>query len=207
MRKIESRMELACGHVLKFEPTGDTEFLPNEIGHQKTAEIIDAYNDLFLRVYAPFRPKRMIEIGIWHGGSLALWREIFGDCEVMGVDAHDRIQKAAIDHFSEDSRISFRFIRCPNPLLSSLGQFDLIIDDGMHGVEFVIPTFEILWQKLNPGGLYVIEDWKPDHCNPTELFAFLTQKMRGYWPADDAGPDAPFKMSVYRGLIAIEKKK
>jgi SAM-dependent methyltransferase len=207
MKKIESRMGLACGHVLKFEPTGDTAFLPNEIGHQKTSEIIDAYNDLFLRVYAPFRPSRMLEIGIWHGGSLALWRDLFDGCDVVGVDAHDRIQESARKHFAEDPRISWHLLRCPNQKLAELGSFDLIIDDGMHGIEFVIPTFEILWPKLNPGGLFIIEDWKPDHCKPVELFTFLTQKIRGYWPADDAGPDAPFKMSVYRGLIAIEKKK
>ncbi len=207
MKKIQARMELSCGHVLKFEPTGDTKFEPNEIGHQKTPEIIDAYNDLFLNVYPSFQPRRMLEIGIWHGGSLAMWREIFDACEIVGVDPNDRIQAAARKHFSENSRIHCNFFACPNPTLSMMGYFDLIIDDGRHGVEFVIPSFEILWPMLNPGGLYIVEDWKPDHCKPMELLTFLTQKLRGYWPAEDAGPDAPFKMSIYRGLIAIEKKK
>lgn len=200
-------MELACGHALKFEPTGDTKFEPNEIGHQKTSEIVDAYNDLFLKVYSDFYPRRLLEIGIWHGGSLAMWREIFPGCEIVGVDREDRMSGVAKAHFSEDSRVTWRLFSCPNPTLGQMGKFDLIIDDGEHGVEHVIPSFGLLWPQLNPGGLFIVEDWKPDHCKPEVLFAYLTQKMRGYWPAEDAGPEAPFKMSVYRGLIAIERKK
>ena len=207
MKKIQARMELACGHVLKFEPTGDTKFEQNEIGHQKTPEIIDAYNDLFLKVYPDFQPRRLLEIGIWHGGSLAMWREVFDQCEIVGVDRQDLMFVTAKAHLAEDSRVSWKLFNCPDPILGQMGEFDLIIDDGHHGTEVVLPTFQYLWPKLRPGGLFIIEDWKPDHCNPVELLRFLSQRMIGYWPAEDAGQNAPFTMIVYRGLIAVEKKK
>jgi hypothetical protein len=207
MKKIALRMELSCGHALKFEPTGDTQFAPNEVGHQKTPEIIDAYNDLFLNVYPKFHPNRMLEIGIWHGGSLSMWRDVFDTCQIIGVDCQDLMSPTAKAHLAEDPRVSWQLFTCPSPKLGEMGNFEFIIDDGGHGTEVVFPTFEILWPKLAPGGIFVIEDWKPDFCNPNEMLHMLSNRIRGYWPADDAGPNAPFKVIVYRGLIAIEKKR
>lgn len=207
MKKIEASMKLSCGHALKFEPTGDTAFLPHEIGHQKTPEIVDAYNDLFLKMYAPFRPARMLEIGIWHGGSLALWRDVLEGCDIVGVDMTDKLLPQAAEHLAENDRVHMEWFQCPSRRLAELGDFDLVIDDGHHGVEAVVPTLELLWPKISPGGLFVIEDWKPDFCHPEQLLQVLSEKIRGYWPGESAGPDAPFKFTVYRGLIAIEKKK
>lgn len=206
-KKIAARMELSCGHALKFEPTGDTTFGPKEIGHQKTAEIIDAYNELFLHIYPKFHPQRMLEIGIWHGGSLAMWRDVFDTCQIVGIDCLDLMTATAKEHLSEDPRVSWHLFGCPSPRLKDIGEFDLIIDDGLHGTEVVLPTFDLLWPKLKPGGLFVIEDWKPDHCHPNEMLAFFATKVRGYWPAEDAGPEAPLKMTIYRGFICLEKKR
>lgn len=200
-------MELACGHALKFEPTGDTEFFSHEIGHQKNQELIDAYNDFFRNIHREFNPSRVLEIGIWHGGSLALWREAWGECEVVGIDCEDARLEAAKTHYSEDSRITCHWFECPSPLLSELGDFDLVIDDGGHGTELVVPTFEFLWPRLRPGGFYIVEDWKPDFCRPGEMLSYFGDRIRGYWPAEDAGLDAPSKMSVYRGMLALERKK
>lgn len=208
MKKIQADLKLSCGtHALKFEPTGDTQFAVNEIGHQKTPEIIDAYNDLFLNVLAPFRPKRMLEIGIWHGGSLALWRDVFDGCQIVGVDKSDKLLPAAAAHLTEDPRVSMEWFQCPNRRLGDLGEFDLIVYDGGHDAGIVFPTFDLLWPKLRPGGLFIIEDWKPDFCNPNEILRMLSNKIRGYWPGEDAGPEAPFKVILYRGFIAIERKR
>ncbi len=40
--------------------------------------------------------------------------------------------------------------------------FDVIIDDGSHVTEHQILTAECLLPRLNPGGVYVIEDCYPD---------------------------------------------
>ena len=39
------------------------------------------------------------------------------------------------------------------------GEFDLIVDDGGHGNDMWLHSFEVLWNKaLRPGGFYFIED-------------------------------------------------
>ncbi len=43
---------------------------------------------------------------------------------------------------------------------SALGEtrFDIIIDDGSHHSNDVIASFDILFERLKPGGIYVVED-------------------------------------------------
>lgn len=201
-------MKFSCGHALKFEPTGDTAFLPNEIGHQKTPEIVSAYNDLFFNVYPAFHPKRMLEIGIWHGGSLAVWRDLFDSTVILGIDNVNRLSETAKAHLAEDPRVIPQWLDVREQGLSQLGSFDLVIDDGEHGPPWVFPAFEVLWPKVMPGGLYVIEDWKNDSLQPHEMMKHLSDKVRGLrWQDDDAGPLAPLKLIVYRGFIVLEKKK
>jgi hypothetical protein len=43
-------------------------------------------------------------------------------------------------------------------LLRSLGEFDVIIDDGGHHMTEQVISFRELYPKLNKGGWYVIED-------------------------------------------------
>ena len=43
-------------------------------------------------------------------------------------------------------------------LKSINSELDIIIDDGSHINEHVIRTFQYLFPKLKPGGIYVVED-------------------------------------------------
>ena len=38
------------------------------------------------------------------------------------------------------------------------GEFDIIIDDGSHMQNDIINTFEFLFNKVKPGGIYIVED-------------------------------------------------
>jgi predicted O-methyltransferase YrrM len=197
-------MELSCGHCLKFEKDGSVEFAAHEIGHQKDPDTLENYNELFEALGNSFAPQRVLEIGVWHGGSLAMWREIFG-CEILGVDVQNLLMHPARDHIAEDGRIKTLWMRAPDQRLGALGEFDLIIDDGGHGPEVVPPTFDILWKSLRKGGIYVIEDWRADFCMPKELVGFFLDKIRGYWPGP-ADPAAPAKMTLWRSMFALEKR-
>ena len=39
------------------------------------------------------------------------------------------------------------------------GKLDLVVDDASHLYELTKASFVYLFPKLNPGGLYIIEDW------------------------------------------------
>ena len=40
---------------------------------------------------------------------------------------------------------------------------DLVIDDASHRLEPTRASFDMLFPRLRPGGLYIIEDWNCDH--------------------------------------------
>jgi len=44
----------------------------------------------------------------------------------------------------------------PGP--GNIAGFELIIDDGGHHNEEILPTFHSLWPEIEPGGMYIVED-------------------------------------------------
>jgi hypothetical protein len=40
---------------------------------------------------------------------------------------------------------------------------DLVIDDASHDLEFTRTSFNVLFPRLRPGGLFIIEDWSWAH--------------------------------------------
>ena len=46
--------------------------------------------------------------------------------------------------------------------IADRGPFDIILDDGSHVPSHMNLTFQVLWQVLLPGGVYIIEDIETD---------------------------------------------
>ena len=118
------------------------------------------YFDVYERHFRPFVGKKIkvLEIGIWQGGSLKMWKEYFGeDAEIIGVDIEPRCKKF------EEERIKIyigdqadaNFLQ---ELIKTEGKFDIIIDDGGHYMHQQIISFQQLYGALNDGGVYLCED-------------------------------------------------
>lgn len=106
------------------------------------------------------RPLRMLEIGLYNGGSFRMWRDYFPNAELHGIDIDPRT--LAYEHEVPNSKV--RLIDQSDPrqldaLISGLGgNYDFILDDGGHTMEQQIVSFEVLWPHVVPGGVYAIED-------------------------------------------------
>ena len=101
-------------------------------------------------------PIRILELGVWQGGSLDLWREFFGpEAVIFGIDIVDpgRIIKGG--ELRIGSQIDSKFLAS---VVEEMGGIDVVIDDGSHMSQHVVKSFEILYPMLNPGGRYFIED-------------------------------------------------
>lgn len=103
-------------------------------------------------------PLKVLEIGVWRGGSLGLWRDYFGpDAVIFGVD----IDPNSARHDGKDgsirigSQIDDRFM---NSVVAEMGGVDVVIDDGSHVSGDVIHTLRNLWPQLSNEGLYFVED-------------------------------------------------
>lgn len=107
--------------------------------------------------HLPFGPITLLEVGVWEGASLRMWRDYYSshESQIVGVDKHDRdikIDGVKIIIQDQDDEIGWH---CLGQLA---GGFDVIIDDASHISSKTIATFTQTWPWLAPGGLYVIED-------------------------------------------------
>lgn len=118
------------------------------------------------RVYQHFlsrTPEYLLEFGISNftkeferrSGSLFAWSELYPNCKILGVDrdpdrmfAEGNIRTVLADQENADSLEALSHTISP----------DVIIDDASHVFENSIRTFNALFPKLKPGGVYLIED-------------------------------------------------
>jgi len=97
------------------------------------------------------RAKRILEIGVDHGGSLQLWAKYFPTAEIVGLDINPDCKR-----FEED-RISVVIgDQTDTKLLETLGDFDIVIDDGSHVKDHQTASFTALWPHTRL--VYLIED-------------------------------------------------
>lgn len=108
---------------------------------------------------------RLLELGIFKGGSLLLWRDYFERGLIVGLDA----QPVKLEDPTGRIRI-YQGKQQDKKLLDQIALetapdgFDVIIDDCSHIGELTRLSFWHLFDNhLKPGGLYVIEDWSASY--------------------------------------------
>src|ERR1041385_3025356 len=129
---------------------------------------------------------RLLELGIYHGGSLLLWRDYFQKGVIVGLD----IEPVAIEDASGRIR-TYQGMQQDTQLLDRIGSenapegFDVIIDDCSHVGELTRLSFWHLFDNhLKPGGLYVIEDWATGYWNSFfDGASFSYRPQLGFSPA------------------------
>ncbi len=118
------------------------------------------YFETYHTHFSKFRGKRpkILEIGVYSGGSLEMWREYFGaDCEIFGVDINPECRQfqkegITIKIANQSDRSFWRKFR------EEVGEVDIVIDDGGHRPRQQRPTFEEIFRCIKPGGVYLCED-------------------------------------------------
>lgn len=118
------------------------------------------YFDIYQRHFSRFvgREVGVLEIGVYSGGSLDMWRSYFGAaCTVYGVDIESACQAYAgpgvnISIGDQADRSFWKGFKQQVPAV------DIVIDDGGHLPEQQIVTLEEMLPHLRPGGIYWCED-------------------------------------------------
>ena len=107
-----------------------------------------------------FRGERLnlMEIGIFSGGSLPMWRQHLGPgCRVIGVDIEPACRAYAadgVDIFIGDQADAGFWAET----LAQLPPLNVVIDDGGHKAHQQIASFESILPAMAPGGVYLCED-------------------------------------------------
>jgi hypothetical protein len=172
------------------------------------------YLDIYHRFFANFVGKEVhvVEIGIFSGGSLDMWKSYFGPkCRVYGVDIRDECKAYAgdrVDIFIGDQadRAFWKSFKAKVP------QVDILIDDGGHLPQQQIITLEEMLPHIKPGGIYLCEDIL-SVSNAFSAYVYgLMRRLNtfDYRPADLSVDTTPFQGSIhsihsYPYVTVIEK--
>lgn len=109
----------------------------------------------------------IFEIGLFQGASLKLWLEYFPDAFVYGMDIET-------EFVSERAKILKGDQARVEDLVATIKSFShpihLMIDDGSHDPRHQILSFSVLFQVLQPGGVYIIEDIETSYWRQGELY-------------------------------------
>jgi hypothetical protein len=182
------------------------------------------YFEIYHRHFQRFRGTSpvVLEIGVYHGGSLQMWREYFGPgSRIIGVDLDPRCKQF------EDESISILTGDQGDPAFLAdvrrrFPQVDILIDDGGHVMAQQITTFGELYQHLQPNGVYLCEDvhtsylprWEGGLRRPGTFLEFCKALVDGLHAWYHLPPEAEmddfslgtYSISFYDSIVVIEKR-
>ena len=167
------------------------------------------------------RPLRMLEIGVFKGGSLEFWRGVLGaEARICGIDIDERCRELSTPDLPVHigSQTDPAFLR---RVVDELGGLDIVLDDGSHRQSHMRSSFETLF-PLADGGLYIVEDTHSSYwpefegglrrsSSFTEYCKRIVDDINGWyhegssmlpWARDDI-----FSVMFFNGIIAIEKRR
>jgi cephalosporin hydroxylase len=144
------------------------------------------YFDIYSKHFEAYRnrPIKMLEIGVFRGGSLRMWKEYFHpDSTIVGID----IDKSCKDHEIADRNVFVRIGSQADPeflakVNEEFGPFDIILDDGSHKTHHQNISFGALFRPaLKDGGCYMVEDVHTNywlkHVDSEDTFIDLSKQM------------------------------
>lgn len=164
----------------EFLRVGDVDFYcgmfvwdppPGRLAVMKDRKLVERYIALGQEI----RPSIIVELGIQQGGSTALLHELIHPDKLIAIEieshpapgllayVHQHGLSAVVrPYYGVDQSDRTRLVEI---LAQEIGDrsIDLIIDDASHLYEETLASFETLFPRLAPDGLFVIEDWNGGH--------------------------------------------
>jgi hypothetical protein len=170
---------------------------------------------VYEQLLAPLRehPFSLLELGVWKGDSLEMWRDAFPLATIVGVDLAPpdidlgpRVHIVPGDQTDADLLGQVRADHAPDG-------FAVIIDDASHIGSLSAGSLKALYDEhLRPGGLYIIEDWGtgymdtwPDGAEPSGMVS-TDDLDRSPGPSTDGGEEPRALPSHDAGMIGLVKR-
>lgn len=184
------------------------------------------YFEIYERHFQAFRnrPITMLEIGVFQGGSVKMWKEYFGpQARIVGIDINPACKKFEEENVdimigSQEDKQFLAEVKAKYP------QIDIILDDGGHTMNQQIVTFNEMFPHLAEGGVYLCEDlhtsywsaWGGGYRSPGSFIEQSKQIIDSMnaWHSRDPESFRPnyltqhvYGMHYYDSVLVIEKRK
>jgi hypothetical protein len=153
--------------------------IANRLGTDKGTQHFEyhSYTETYQKLFYPLKDEKikMLEIGVadprFPGASIQMWTEFFSNIDFIGFDINQdckKYEKENVRIFIGDQSVTEDLNQCVSEYG---GDYDIIIDDGLHTHFHHIKSFEALYPHLKENGLYIIEDLHAYDCvNTIEWF-------------------------------------
>jgi hypothetical protein len=137
-----------------------TELVQAWTNHNSVGKADSGYD----RIYGPIleslrqqKAPRILEIGVYKGGSHRAWRDLLPNAAIYGIDidVNSLVQEERIESYFGDQLNPESLSQCLEVIG---GEFDLVIDDGWHQPEAGLKSLQVFLPRLRTGGWYVVED-------------------------------------------------
>jgi hypothetical protein len=124
----------------------------------------DFFNLIYSELFKPIRQevKKFVEVGIYDGESIRLWRDYFTNAEIYGLDI---TPENADNKLGSINRDRLTLLKMDQSNIGDIEEFssqhddiDVILDDGSHKMYDQQTTFAKMFKSLKSGGLFIIED-------------------------------------------------
>ena len=199
----------------------------NQLGLQAGTDKSDVGQDYLHHYDRNFHHLRdqnisLLEIGVFNGSSIRMWEKYFSFAKIVGIDVEERCKIYASDQTEIEigSQTDVQFLA----EIGSRYQPTIVIDDGSHMAAHNLITFNALFEFVQPGGFYVVEDLYlhyPESSRyregasqlPADYFAGMAMKLAQScsgivpFPQSDAGIVKNIdRIEFFRRGVLIQKK-
>lgn len=126
------------------------------------------YTPVYEKLLEPIRDKPItfLEIGVWRGESVRMWKEYLPNAEIIGIDYEPNCARYA------EERIRIFIGRAEEEaFIKKLGlwigkSIDVVVDDGSHLLHEIHASLCHLYPTMPASNLYFIEDVSRDAREP-----------------------------------------
>jgi len=136
-------------------------------GGDKMAPDRHNYAHVYAALLKDLNPQMVVELGVFRGTSLALWCELFPEAMVVGLDLDFERFRDNEANLRDRGAFTTNFPLLhewdaygdDTDFLADLPGIDLFVDDGPHTADAIANTVRLVGPLMNPGGVYVVEDF------------------------------------------------
>ncbi len=185
------------------------------------------YFEAYDRFFSKYRGKdiKILEIGVFRGGSLQMWKNYFGNTnnqvQIYGIDIDPECKSFEEENIqifigSQDDQNFLQTVK------KEIGKVDILIDDGGHTMKQQIISFEELFDLVDDDGIYLCEDLHTSYMEQygggykKETFIEYSKNLIDFLHAQYSETDDLVRnkysdriksVTYYDSMVFIEKKR
>tara|TARA_B100001094_G_C18153587_1_gene785138 strand:+ start:242 stop:949 length:708 start_codon:yes stop_codon:yes gene_type:complete len=170
------------------------------------------YWDIYKHIFVDYDREqdiRVLEIGVDNGKGMELLKQVFPNCHICGIEIDESLPSSTVGNIWVGSQTNTELL---DAISEEEGPFDIVIDDASHMNAHQITTFEYLFPKINPGGVYIVEDTHTSYWDKygggysSKSFINYTKKINDMinyesWKKGYEAPEFLYQRVVDRGDI------